>query len=701
MEAVKYEGLQWHKKQKDSKIGAQELLISQTKFNNLFKVVHYKHGHMWTILESPEKLLQSNVGLYEIIQSQYPRKVYFEFEIWDDPECLNKAVKLITHWLPDAVLNISGSIQDTQKYEPKDILRYFKNPHPGGIRYSYHIVAGNHYPENVSDQECPIDFCKSQQDVLFDTSVYSRNQSMKCINQSKAIPGQKWSPFIQKYHSGSKNLLDHLICRVPKDAKNALGIFEIFSKQTYEAIKKVNKCKNKRVQIGALKSLKSISGLELPSLFQETAYYRDHETFFRILLYCVKYDISFEDFWTWCLKYGFTDKEDANKQWDYVLKKYSKDAILITHGSLLAKLRVHYPNIYKDYEERIFADFANVSMTKEIKKQYLVPEDLETNKTCVYLMTQMGTGKTDAVLKYRRMHPEFTSSCIITCRRSLASSLKERAYEYVHYQDYEALKKIAVERNLSTKKLNNIASQSLVMPYIKDLIITPNSSHYLQNSNFDLLIIDEVELYMFSWTSPETHRDKFIENWNIMNKLIKNAKKLIIMDALPSYKKIRYLEKLGIPESEIEFVDSSIKAQDIPIYDINKYKTVKKKNIQEVSESIKRFLQGILQDLEEGRKLYIFWPFKKNSGLGSNAEKLKNQSCTDIDTFIKMSLKERNIMCKSLVYTSDSEIEVLEGLKSVDSVWKDVNYIITNQIITVGVNCSIPFDNIYIADANV
>lgn len=694
---IEYEGLTCFKtnKKNDPENGPQKRLIRESTSSNIYKIVHYRHGHMWTIIQNRDvhKYLNRNIGLYEVIPSRYHRKVFFDFEVWDIPDCLEKATKLIMEWLPDAQLNISGSIQDTSKYNDDDIRKYFKRK-DGTVRYSYHIIVNNYYFDNWNDQKCLESFCNHQTDVIFDTSVYSTDQTMKCINQAKEVKWVGWSVFEQKYISGSENITDHLINNFfPEDAKNALEVFEVFSKDVYETTRKINKEeKNKKIPINVLKDLKNIQGLELASLFPVDIYNKNRHLAIRICMYCIKYSINFSEFWSWALNYGFTDEKDWERQFMSLCRIYTTDTIFVTHSCLLRKLRVHYPHIYKEYYSRLYAEFADVHITRDIRRRYLSSDDLITDKQVIYLATQMGTGKTEAILDDINKK-DGINVLFLTCRRSLASSVKDRSKDFVHYQDYKRLKTNLVSKNIlksDNQKISNSNIQKLGLKEVPKLIITPNSIHYLEDKKYDIIIIDEVELYLFCWTAPGTHSKKFEENWNIIKNMLLASNKIFILDALPSYKTIRYLERIGISESNIEIIGSTVCAPKIPIVDVKGSAR---------TNAISKFFKKIVKDIHDGLKIYIFWPNKKNLGKNDKdkSQRYENLSGEDINQYIKSQVR-RNV--KSYVYNGSVDKSVLDTLENVNENWYDVDYIITNQVITVGVNCNVPFDNIYIADKN-
>ena len=95
-------------------------------------------------------------------------------------------------------------------------------------------------------------------------------------------------------------------------------------------------------------------------------------------------------------------------------------------------------------------------------------------------------------------------------------------------------------------------------------------------------------------------------------------------------------------------------------------------------------LQDIIIKLRDNKKIFIFYPFKKVSGVFNSMENLFN--------LFRLSTNKNGKF-----YNADVDDKLKIGLKDVNESWKDIDFIITNNIITCGVNYdSTDFDYKYI-----
>ena len=108
---VNYLGLKWIKN--ITKLyGAQDYVLSTINNEEIsIKAENPNHqASLWTKVNDQEllKLLQSNHGIYEIIQSHVKRKVFFDIDGKEEID-LNLLKTIILEKFPNAHLQISGS----------------------------------------------------------------------------------------------------------------------------------------------------------------------------------------------------------------------------------------------------------------------------------------------------------------------------------------------------------------------------------------------------------------------------------------------------------------------------------------------------------------------------------------------------------------------------------------------------------------
>lgn len=183
-------GLRWWKNSRESQSGAHDFVLSNIQADEIAIHSHTsKCGRMWTSTH-PSNLLgliSSNKGIFELIQENQKRKVYFDIDGSPDLK-LESVLEVIRSQFPGANLQVSG-------YESEK-------------RNSWHVILSNYYFSDMHSQRVIVAWILSlaSQNLGFDKGVYNKNRIMKCINQSKLK-----SPLIQEYIMGSKTLSKHFI----------------------------------------------------------------------------------------------------------------------------------------------------------------------------------------------------------------------------------------------------------------------------------------------------------------------------------------------------------------------------------------------------------------------------------------------------------------------------------------------------------
>jgi phage/plasmid-associated DNA primase len=147
--------------------GAQEKAIESLPLQSVLMYSLTKSGRMWghTTQANFLKKLEQNHGLYEVIHT-FPHKVFFDVDENVMVPCFQSFIdnvkQKIENNFPNADFAISGS--NTEK------------------KTSLHVVLNNYLIENEEQRKMMKTICKG---LGFDSSVYTKNRFMKCINQSK------------------------------------------------------------------------------------------------------------------------------------------------------------------------------------------------------------------------------------------------------------------------------------------------------------------------------------------------------------------------------------------------------------------------------------------------------------------------------------------------------------------------------------
>lgn len=686
------------------KIGSQVALIQTLpESHNLYMCMNTtnKGARGWITLSKEDALkkLTKNNGMYEVIIHNKPRQVYFDCD-FKGIDYIENFKALLILLMPDANLNISGSKQE------------FKN--------SYHIVIDNYYFQNIDLQKCIINFIKTSkikgftlEEIGVDSAVYDRNRNFKCINQSKVDRvGNKavMSPFIQEFISGSKLNEDHLVClfKDRSTQKDAYDIFKYF--ETNKPSKTVPKSKTPFELMTITQSINNekifdIDHDDICDLFlnDKCKDHWDHMTSLNICNYYIQMGRSFEDFWK-LRKFKRDTSADFIKwqsRWKYQLTKeeLSIDRQLQLKRILVSSLGGVYTNIGLEYYTRIYRDSLDVQSTRDIKRIELLESDLDSENKVIILANNMGAGKTKVVLEHSK---KYESCCIITCRTSLQKNIQSRTDDFISYNDLATLSKISVPKTTQKLAKNNIH-------LVKKIIITPNSIHYINDTVYDLVVIDEVEVFLNIWSMKDKITkdsvmigpkkdgiltNQFVNNYYKIIRILKNSKRIIFMDALISYRSFRYLIRAKVIESEqeVEVITSSVNREAVCV----KHLYVEATKAGEICETLstEKGIETLIESINNKERNYIFWPYVNPSGL-------TNKKLTRLSQRELINLLEDKIGRK-LDYFMYNADESKESLLDVNKNWKDVDFIIVNQSVTVGVsydNMEFLFDNVFIFDA--
>lgn len=666
-------GLTWY-----GGVGAQAYLLNKKKEGEM--VIHRhkaKKCREWALTTEDKllKLIKKNREIYEIITDQ-KRKVYFDIDA--KYSVYKEVMAILREKIPDGEFNVSG-------YENDE-------------KCSYHIIVNNYHLDNVDDCKGLKEFCKHYSGLGFDSGVYGKNRPMKCINQAK--PDKP----IQAMISGSEKLEDHLItCFFKDNSKNARSIFQDYEEFSQEPVN-INRIPQKYKAYTEEIPISEQKADDLIYLFNPN---NEHTVSYIVALYLRKLGKTFDDFWEWRKRKVVFKEEDENeirnkwlKEWNEEVEKKELSGNNYADRNLIIKyLRREYRNLEDTYYERLFMSRSEYVLDKDIKKQF-ADKYIFTNNKIDYIALPMGSNKTGALISYIEHKFDHTifnhdqledkipidSFIVLSCRKSLASNMKGRmGKDVVDYNDVKQLEEVINLHNLGCTNKSVGKKKSLAIPEVKKLITTPYSLHYSKGVNYDLVIIDEVEMFHNSWTSDQTHEiingegkrvNNYGENWRTFVELVKNCKKIILLDALYSSITDKVLFKSILPNEKINIIGSSFKypTKDLIIY-----------------EDTYQFISILVEKLKENKKIYFFWPYSQ-----TKSKKKHNQ--TEVVNFIEEKVGRK---LKTLIYSSISDTDVKKTLEDVNKHWLDLDLVVVNQAVTIGVNFDIPnvFDSVFIADA--
>lgn len=615
-------------KNNDDKGGAMADAIRNKKTNEIAILSQTKKvGRAWTAIETNKflNLLSKNYGLYEII-TDFPHKMYFDIDKKGDnisASFLQDIKDTILKYFPNADMAISGSIRPEKT--------------------SYHIVLQNYVIHNIEERTYIkhfVKYLKSMEDS-FDDVVYSNNRNMKCINQSKE-DGR-----VQEIIENADYKSHFITCFVPDyslqfaappaEIKEHIEIEK--AKETFDIgdLPKLN------LSIGTEKTFNQLSAMEVLELLPINKSFK-HSYTHLIARFCFHNNISFETFLSW-LKPKHIEKnknlEDEFKRWKFNwsrLDKYPE----VAQDKIKNILCYFYPNIKKDPHYREFSDTFNFPREVVTKIQTISQKEFSSKNKYEIFNVGMGGGKTYQSVEFLKAVNNF---CWIAPNRALAHNtynrIKEANIDIHHYSN----------TNTQNKKLGELQKY-------EEIIVVANSLHYLGNKTYDVLVIDEIETLIDKWFGNFMQNKQ--ENWNTFLNIIRNAKKVILLDAF-------------ITTKTLNLINNCDPNKGINIYE-RMYEPITR-TINYMSD-FEKMISSIITDLNNGLKLFIFYPYKNQSKMYENV--ISMQGVYDLLT--------ASTGKKGIFYNADIDEKIKVGLTNVNDAWANQSFIITNSIITCGVN---------------
>jgi hypothetical protein len=620
-----------------------------------------KKGRAWAITDETRLIKQvsktpkQNFGLFEIILTNNRRKVFFDIDGNINTD-LEKVKAEILRVFPDGELQISGYETDVKK--------------------SYHIIVSNYHFDNGHKQASVMkQWANNNKHLGFDDKVYVGNRLMKCINSCK--PDKP----VQKYISGSTDVKKHIITAYfDENSIDALTRLKPLEKEIFHPknTKKIDVATVKQLDFKVPKNIGNLLNLtpfELISLIPNKP--RDdpnaicHEITWSVALFLHVRGIKFEKFWSWAKQKDSSVTRMnrwLNFHWNGSVAEASKNYPFVDTMTIIKILERFYPNINKDRSNSMFRKLQNITYTKSIDKKYISYDDF-SDKKYQLLAIGMGSGKTTTTIRY--LKKTGTNFCFITPRITLNENLKrnfaEENLEYSYYKD-----------------LKGREQKEKYMKFKKNLVICCPSLHYLNDAKYETVVIDEIETLLSIWMPNITNEgEKLQKNWNVFKYILQNAKKVILIDAFMSQTAINFIKELD-PTQEIEIIGKTMKPEQR--YVTYFYPNTRK--LEKISQAFERWYQSAVSQLRDGKKIYIFFPYKREADTHCSMDQFKNK-------LIKDSGIDENLF---ISYTADSPDKQKKQLKKVNEVWGSKKCVITNQTITVGVNYdNDDFDAIYIA----
>ena len=599
-------------------------------------------GRLWGSCQPKHilKLLESNKGLYEVISS-FPHKVYFDIDeksVDNFDEWLCQVKIIINEYFPDGDMSISGS----------------KTEH----KTSLHVLLNNYMIHNETEREQMkqlVKYISETQMKSFDWKVYTKNRNMKCINQSKD-DGR-----VQEIME-NKDFKKHIITSffnkscfqfptLPEPVETAVLVEKSNSTFNLGELPKMVLSVPKHIDYDNLKPTDVLSLLPLNKDF-------DHKYTHTIARYCYYNQITFDSFLTWLRNKHDNMTSDIISKWTIHWSKLDKFPP-VSESKIKIILCYYYPHLKKDIHYRNFVETFNLPDINKVAIETIDQNCYNGTEKYSIFNVGMGGGKTAQTITYLKSCGDFLW---VSPNKSLANNTIQRFKESdIDIYDY-------LKDNSKKKQSGSLNEQHKLM-------IVLNSLHYLTERNYEVIVIDEIETLLDKFLGDFMEQGKKqlkLQIWDTFKRILLTAKKVILLDAFITTKTIQTITSIDT-NAEFKIYHRIVEPST---------RTVVFKN--DFAETT----LDIVNKIKDGKKVFIFYPYKNQS---SNF-----QSMDSFFSMIKLSTGQDGVY-----YNADVDDSTKLELRDVNKAWADKRFIITNNVITCGVNYELlDFDYTYIIIAS-
>jgi len=635
-EPYRYLGIDWLKN-----AGSQDELLPYKLDTQIMVHSSGRKGMLWALIQPDQllKLLEKDYAIYEVI-SHFPHKVYFDIDLPElnlEPDIFLDAIKqIITEFFPMAEMAISGSITERKT--------------------SYHIVLQNYLVRTQDDRNTvkSIVTLMSNINSAFDWKVYTKNRNMKCINQSKQ--DGRIQAIIQ-----NDDYKAHCITCFINETTNTIPVHvPVRFAETIE-IAKANQpfviTSLPKIDLSYVgdKGYLDLTPMELLQLLPITPAH-DHVYTHRVARFCYSNNITLDTFLQWIRpKHERAHWTDVVTKWTYHWSRIDRFPE-VSISTIRPILYYYYADIKKDRSFRKFELTFNIDTYPTVKIDTLAPEHFMGPEKYKIFNIGMGGGKTAQTVQYLTPTSNF---CWIAPNRALAyntmNRLQANSLNVTYYSS-----------------VSTVDKQAGALNRVDNLLIVANSLHYITTRKFHEIVIDEIETLIDKWFGTFMKCKK--QNWTIFKRLLRSANRVILLDAFITTKTINLLKSID-------------PAGDLCIYARKKEEITRTVNYM---SGYKIMVKNIIDDLRAGLKLFIFYPYKKESTLRIE------ESCV-ISMEMLYNLITEQTGTAGIYYNADIDEPIKMGLRDVNTAWADKSFIITNSVITCGVNYdSMDFDKEYL-----
>jgi len=640
-------------------------------------------------------LIKNNNSLYEIVD-QYPHKIYFDI---DQPYIIGGSLN-INDYLPSYVSKINNIFKNADLAISGDIST---------TKISFHIVIDNYLIRDEDEKKQLIHIANF---IGADNSVYNTNKLIKMLNQAKPPPD----------HTRTQKPIGIIGDRMQsRDDPKKHIITAFFNEKTAYRLpnwkRTIENVKNESPEIVELKLKlygqtlakpfdmadmpKRILNLDLmdfdiykataEQLLEITTLNEDkngHEYTSKYGLFAYHHikseSMGFDEFIKWRLankriKQGETKEQLITrwqKWWQTIPPQKTTDGNFKYKSMSVENLRwallQNNPELHRDKFLNNFLTMFNDSNFMDCDR--LTVDRLDrihydhNNRKYVIANIGMCGGKTAQTAKYLLENKDKQFMWIVN-KIALAQNTCERLRA-------EGLKICNYKQRRETKKAELNDSNNL--------LVCLNSLHLAESFKLidqnKIIVIDEIETFLITWHDNATLNNHRVDKghlWGLLIQLLRRAEKVIFLDAF-------------ISSHTMEFI-KMLESDHIPLLIRRPSETTSRK-VQFLNKYDK-WLGDILDDLAEGKKLFIFYPYYNRQ-----TKPISLPSMEELQRFLIEETKKRGREIDGKYYHGQIDQVRTNELYNVGETWDKIQFVICNTKITVGVSYegANTFDRCYI-----
>ncbi len=591
-----------------------------------------------------------NNHLFEILHTNQPRKMYFDIDKRYESEEDNMIVFKLINKLVKRTIDIDMTKEDVAVCYGEGIKNNYK-------KVSWHIVVNGYFFKDLPEQQKFMNYLQyvitleeeyePLRNGVMDFNVYKQSQAFKLPYQSKAFGN-----IIQEPYNEDHTLQDFLLTNYDNEDYYDVSKFEEVNIKK----KKVKGANGKMISldfneatiiqsyvnhIGKDYKMGNVRGQKkdglsyyLNSIVNNRGSCRCGQSCGKVVKRVVGYCVSnitknseegFELYSNWI---NYTNEMSKEKEREEFMKNSTTKGygwkMLYNLASIYNKNMSKNDSIY----DTLFNDTPSYDCeTKTINSRYIECEEFSMKQIVndydiINIKSPMGTGKSYSL---KQIFKRYKSIVYFSCKRAFATSMEAdfKEFGFTNYID--------------------IQNKSDIIDCDK-IICSVESIHYCRDK-YDLVIIDESESICDNMTGQMFKKNKPIEGATSIYNMIKDSRKVMIMDAYlstRSFDMIKDIYKEDIVDKRCYYLKNDFKYEQ--------------RNLIEV-DSKGRFVDMIVDKVKNGKRVAVVCGSKKlNEEIVK--ELLKIISKDELKRYdnrnklnLDINVNEEWATCKALLYT--------------------------------------------------